>query len=166
MNDKLKELDQLSKEFNQAKNEANSTKSTLKVAQGKLSEQYSELRVHLLSQFMSLACSKCYKLLSNSKNLSQCFSKIADSTNIRGLNKKDKDKLRRTISQEIPKLIIDYSNRKEELDYVLRKLDKKTLITDKECEFNKLKHEYKDRFQKINIDRECGNKKRIRKQSL
>lgn len=160
LNQRSIELNQLLKEVNQAKDEAKSAKSNLKLVQGKFSKQYSELRVHLLSQFISLAYSECYKSLSNSNNLSQCFTNIAESSNLRELNQKDKGKIKNNIAKETPKLLIDYVNKKNALEHSLKKIDERIFSIDKECESNKLKDEYKDKFKKIDIDFECDNKKR------
>lgn len=47
------ELKKLSMDASKAKEEANSAKKNLKTMQGKYSKQYSELRIHLFSQFMT-----------------------------------------------------------------------------------------------------------------
>lgn len=158
LNEKTMELNQLSKVVNQAKDEALTAKSNLKIVQGKFSEQYSELRVHLLSQFTSLSYSECYKSLSSANNISQCFNKIAESYNLRELNIKDKVNLKKNIKKESPKLFIDYSNKKEAHDYTLNKINDRITLANKQCESKKATDDYKDSFKKINIDYECKTK--------
>lgn len=153
------ELDKLSNAVSKAKEEANSAKQNLKTMQGKYSKQYSELRVHLLSQFMSLAQDQCSKIKIEKQAITECFNKIADSSDLKELNPTDMRRLKRGILLEVPKLIERYSNKKNQLDTSLQSLKSEIVEIENECQRNRAKKDYEDSFKKLNIDYDCQMKK-------
>ncbi|HHA2022737.1 TPA: coiled-coil domain-containing protein [Enterobacter ludwigii] len=159
LEERASELESLSSEINKAKDDAAQAKTNLRTMQGKYSKQYSELRVHLLSQFINLAYSQCYEKSWEIQSLTNCFIKTSESAELRELNNNDIKKLKSSISLIAPKLISSYKEQKNELDSKLKSLSLEKDSIEKECEINKTKKEYEDRFEKINIDYDCIRKK-------
>ncbi|HIE8726269.1 hypothetical protein [Klebsiella pneumoniae] len=159
LSERSSELEKLSNAVIKAKEEANSAKQNLKTMQGKYSKQYSELRIHLLSQFMSLAQNQCSKIEIEKQSITECFNKIANSPDLSELNSTDMRQLKRGIQVEVPKLIERYNNKKHQLDISLQSLDYEIMEIEDECQRNRAKKDYEDSFKKLNIDYDCQIKK-------
>lgn len=152
-------LKSLSDEVSAAKKDAATAKTNLRSMQGKYSKQYSELRIHLLSQFISLAYSQCHKLNWDNQTIAKCFNKVANSGEMSELNNADIIKLKRSIANETPTLITNYNIKKDALDRAVRDINNKIKEAENECNNNRRKPEYKDEIQKISIDHDCAIKK-------
>lgn len=159
LEERANELKSLSDEVNKAKEDASLAKTSLRTMQGKYSKQYSELRIHLFSQFINLAYSQCYELNWDKQTLSRCFNKVAESNEIKELNKADISKLKKSITNEIPNFISSYNIKKNELDRKLQEIKNKLNEVEAECNFEKNRPEYQDKIQKISIDHNCAIKK-------
>jgi hypothetical protein len=107
---KSKELEVVSQEIETARKEAEDSKRNFAVMRNKFSQQYAELRVHLLGQFMTIGSNNC-KLGSPPFNeLSSCLlTNVVNSDNLKDLNKSDKNKLKLAIKSEIPNITLGYN---------------------------------------------------------
>lgn len=152
------ELKKLSNDVSKAKDEAYSAKKNLKAMQGKYSKQYSELRMHLFSQFMILAQNECSKVKIEDTSITECFNRVANSENLKELNPIDMKKLKRSIQVESPKLIYNFFNKKDEFDTSMKLVESEIKTVEKECQNNKAKKDYEDSIKKITIDYECSMK--------
>lgn len=159
LEERSSELKKLSEDASKAKAEANSAKQNLKTMQGKYTKQYSELRVHLFSQFMSLAHNQCSKVKMEKVRITECFNGIANSEEFRELNSYDMSKLKRSIQIETPKLIDNYYNKKQQFDTSMRKIDSEIKAVETECQNNREKKDYEDSIKKMTIDYECSMNK-------
>ncbi|EBA2358634.1 hypothetical protein TM80_15155 [Salmonella enterica] len=152
------ELKKLSMDASKAKEEANSAKKNLKTMQGKYSKQYSELRIHLFSQFMTLAQHQCSKIKFEQTAMTECLNKVANSADFNELNSVDMNKLKRSIRIESQKLADDYYNKKQQFDISMQSLDSEIKAVEKECQNRRETKDYEDSMKKITIDYECSMK--------
>ncbi|MBJ8735850.1 hypothetical protein [Citrobacter amalonaticus] len=153
------ELKKLSDDASKAKAEANYAKQNLKTMQGKYSKQYSELRIHLFSQFMSLARQQCSDGKMEKNKITECFNNIANSADLKELNALDMTKLKRSIQIETPKLMNNYYKRKQQFDTSMQSIKSEIIAIETECQNNRTKKDYEDSIKKITIDYECNMKK-------
>ncbi|WP_068871150.1 hypothetical protein [Edwardsiella tarda] len=158
LKDRALELKALSEQVDVAKKDADVAKTSLRTMQGKYSKQYSELRIHLFGQFISLAYDKCAKLKWEKKTLGKCLNEVIDSKEMSELNSSDINKLRKTVATELPIMINNYNTKKSEYDSHLMEIDNKTKQAENECKILKSRSDYQDAMKKISIDHDCDVK--------
>lgn len=152
------ELKKLTEDAEKARADASSAQSSLKIIQGKYTKQYSELRIHLLMQFISLATSSCRKAEWNSIQLTQCLYKASNSQDLEELSKADKTKLLRSINSEIPKMVKSYNDYISNYRSNISKNNQKIDEIKRDCENQKAQSSYKDKIKKIEVDYDCIKK--------
>ncbi|MGX9278322.1 hypothetical protein ACWXWL_11395 [Pantoea ananatis] len=149
------ELKKLTEDAEKAKADAYSAKNSLKTMQGKYTKQYSELRVHLLSQFISLAFSGCKKEEWNSMKLKKCLYNAAESEVLKELNQNDRSKLKRNINAQIPKMVIAYNKFNATFNGDIGIIEEKTKKIKNDCENDRTIKSNEDKIKQIELEHEC-----------
>lgn len=158
LKDRAQELKTLSDQVDIAKKDADTAKTSLRTMQGKYSKQYSELRIHLFGQFISLAYDKCAKVKWEKQTLGKCLNNVVDSKEMSELSSADINRLRKSVSTELPIMINDYNTKKFEYDRQIMEFDNKTKQAENECKILKSRPDYQDSIKKISIDHDCDVK--------